>query len=358
MGGRRRHGSGAWVLAVSSLLLAACNATTTSSPRASDIAPVGSPSLVASAAASQSQVVGDGEEWVVYQWMAGSGDGIFLVRPDGTGGHQLVADMAGSEIHPDWSPDGQRIAFVVINPADRHELWVVGADGAGAQMLYSCDLPCNTIDYPDWAADGNAIYYGLSADAPAGAPPSTFGVGRLDLATGEASVVLTREDGMTAEQPRISPDGMRVAYTRFRDIETADTGSAIFVSDLVGGPETKLTDFELFGAHPDWSVNDVIVFNTYDLGAFQDTTKPANLYVVAPDGSGVKQLTTFGDHDTRATQPRWAPDGSAIVFTRVDGGGFGTRRTGYIRADGTDLQFLLPEAISATHAQLRPLTGK
>jgi Tol biopolymer transport system component len=147
-----------------------------------------------------------GEAWLAYQWMSGSGDGIFLVRPDGTGGHQLVADLEGSEIHPDWSPDGQRIAFVHVTAEDRDELWVVGADGTGAEMLFPCDLPCNTISYPDWAQDGRAIYFGIDADASAG-PPTTFGVGRFDLTTKETNWVLTRKDEMTAEQPRISPDG-------------------------------------------------------------------------------------------------------------------------------------------------------
>jgi Tol biopolymer transport system component len=97
------------------------------------------------------------------------------------------------------------------------------------------------------------------------------------------------------------------------------------------------------------------VFNTYDLGIFQDTTQPANLWTVAVDGTGLRQLTTFGDHDTRATQPRWTPDGSAIVFTQVDGEGFGTRRLAIINADGSEMRFATPAPISGTHPQLRPL---
>jgi hypothetical protein len=67
------------------------------------------------------------------------------VRPDGTGLHQLVADLEGSEIQPDWSPDGERIAFIRVTPADRNELWVVDADGGDKTMLYPCELPCNTV---------------------------------------------------------------------------------------------------------------------------------------------------------------------------------------------------------------------
>ena len=208
-----------------------------------------------------------------------------------------------------------------------------------------------TITYPDWAPDGTAIYYGIDANATVG-PPTTFGVGRFDLASEEASWVLTREDGMSAEQPRISPDGQRVVYTRFNEPE----GSAIFISDLNGGPETRLTEWELWGAHPDWSIEDSIVFNSYDLGVFQDTTEPAKLYTVALDGSDLRQLTAFGDHDTRCTQPRWTPNGSGIIFTQVDGGGFGQRHMAFINADGSGIRFFTPEPIDATHSQLRPVS--
>lgn len=348
---RRR---GAAVMGMSSLLLAGCLATSPGAPSA-EASPAAVESALTSASPTGDPVVGAGEEWIVYQWMAGSGDGIFLVRPDGTGGHQLVPDLAGSQIHPDWSPDGERIAFISVTPADRHELWVVDAGGTDATMLFSCDLPCNTVSYPDWAPDGTAIYYAADANAPSDGPPTTFEVGLFDLGSGEASVVLTREDGMTAEQPRISPDGTQVVYTRFRDPIDSNAGTAIFVADLEGGRERQLTDWELFAAHPDWATNDRIVFNTYDLGAFQDTTEPANLYTVGIDGTDLEQLTTFGDHDTRATQPRWTPDGSGIVFTQVDGEGFGARRLAYIGADGTGMRFLTPDPIDGTHPQLRPV---
>ena len=70
------------------------------------------------------------------------------------------------------------------------------------------------LAYPHWAPDGRSVYFGLAANAPADGDPTTFMIGRVDLASREASFVLTREDGMAAEQPRVSPDGTMVAYTR------------------------------------------------------------------------------------------------------------------------------------------------
>ena len=111
--------------------------------------------------------------------------------------------------------------------------------------------------------------------------------------------MLTRKDGMTAEQPRVSPDGTRVVYDR-GDILGAGPGIALFVADLEGGPERQVTDWTTMAAHPDWVSDDRLIFNSYDLGFFQDTEEASNLYSVAADGSDLQQLTAFGRSDTRA----------------------------------------------------------
>ena len=138
------------------LLLVSCGTPNGSPSQGAIPSAGGAPSIGASPSVlpTPEPVVGDGEEWLAYQWIDATGDGIYLARPDGSGQHQILTDLAGSEIHPDWSPDGQRLAFVRITPEDQSELWVVNADGTGEELLYSCEDPCNSIGYPDWNADG------------------------------------------------------------------------------------------------------------------------------------------------------------------------------------------------------------
>lgn len=317
--------------------------------------PLGVTSTQSEAPAQDETVVGPGEEWILYQWTSPlTGGGIFLIRPDGTGLHQVAAEVGGFHHLATWSPDGTLIGFR-RDTDTAVELWGVNADGSGAEMLYGCPRPCNTVAPVEWSPDSTSLYFEYDANAVDG-PPTTFGVGRLDLASGTVADVLVREDGMTVVQPRLSPDGSQVVYTRWDEIDDPATGSAIFVADLAGGEERQLTDWDLWAAHPDWGPDGTIAFTTYDLGAFQEGTEPANLYTIAPDGSDLRQLTTFSDHDTRAAQPRWTPDGTGITFTRVDGPGMGTRRMAWIGADGQGMRFLTPEpGTVGTHPELRPV---
>ena len=345
------------VLAVIVTIAAGCGSSVGGSPPATDARTV-RPSATSSAgpvpsasAVTTRSAVADGEEWIVYQWDAG-GDALFLVRPDGTGQHQVVPTMAGPERHPDWSPDGSKIAFIHNTPEDRSELWVVDADGTNAKRIATCDLPCNEWNYPEWSADGRSIYVDTSADAANG-PPSTFGIDRFDVASGARTTVLERKDGMTAEQHRISPDGTLMAYTR-GDIHDLDLGVAIYVATVKDGVDHRLTDPMLYGAHPDWTPDGRIVFNTRDLGAFQATSESADLYVMDADGGHLTQLTHRPSHD-RLTQPRVTPDGSHVIYTHVAGEGFGTRTLWVIGTDGSGDRSLSEPPIIGTHPQWRPV---
>ncbi len=316
--------------------------------------PTATPTTAQTTAPTNDLTVRDGESWIAFQWIAGSGDGVFLVRPDGTGKHRIGAGSGQEQRHPDWSPDGSKLAFVASTP-EGDRLWQVNADGTAARELLQCNLPCNFIEFPDWAPDGKSIYYGSGSGGVGDGPPAKFLIGRFDIGSGKASIVIEREDGMTVEQPRISPDGKVLAYTRFKDVQDLNAGSAIFTADADGSHELRLTEWSVFGAFPDWSANGRIVFNSRDLGVFQETTEPANLYSMAADGSDLEQLTRYGASDTRATQPRWTPDGLGITYTAVTGSGMGDRRLAYIAADGSGQRPLTPFPTSGTHSTLRPL---
>lgn len=314
----------------------------------------GSSTATPSASATSGTDVVLGEPWIVYQRGAPDGeDGVFLIRPDGTGYHQLVPDMAGSENHPEWSADGSQIAFVHGAPDGTSELWVINADGTDEHLVYSCAASCNEVSYPDWSPDGAAIFFSENADVPAGEEiPRTFRIGRLMLADGSVDFVRSRDDGLEMWQARVSPDGKTIAY----EAGNEELGAAIFTAPVAGGDEFQVTDWELMGAHPDWTPDGRIVFHEWDLRIFPELDQPANMYIVDADGGRLERLTRFTEKGLRAAQTRVAPDGSGVVFTRVEGPGWGTRRLAFLAFGDTEPGWLTPEPTDATHPSLRPVS--
>jgi hypothetical protein len=82
------------------------------------------------------------------------------IRPDGSDLHQLT-ELDGNATHPDWSPDGTRIAFLLedqgiyVMNADGSDLHQVVTAGRNAlvharrtALVYECSLNC------DGGADG------------------------------------------------------------------------------------------------------------------------------------------------------------------------------------------------------------
>ena len=109
---------------------------------------------------SQVPVAAAGEPWIAYENDLGDQNEIYLVRPDGTGAHSLTADVSGiNQTHPDWSSDGNRIVFAVMAMDGLQDLWVVDADGTGAEMILDCSGDCVWFDDPAWSPDGSSILF-------------------------------------------------------------------------------------------------------------------------------------------------------------------------------------------------------
>jgi Tol biopolymer transport system component len=115
-----------------------------------------------------------------------------------------------------------------------------------------------------------------------------------------------------------------------------------------------ITAWSLWANYPDWHpTEDLIVFSTRPWTGLDEG--PSNLYTVRPDGSDVAQLTDFAAGQTRAVQPSWTPDGDRIIFTAVEGTGFGDPTMAIIDRDGTGLQPATSSGpMFGSHPRLRP----
>jgi Tol biopolymer transport system component len=141
----------------------------------------------------------DGETLAFAKEVSPGNADIFVQRIAGQAAINLTKDYPGNDLHPAFSPDGTRIAF--RSDRDGGGLFVMGALGESVRRLTEFGFQ------PAWFPDGRRIAFSTRYSTPYG----RTGRGELwtvDLATGEKKKLL-HED---AEQPSVSPHGLRIAY--------------------------------------------------------------------------------------------------------------------------------------------------
>ena len=299
--------------ATPSVMPAVSSPTPVSSEAAPSTAPTPSPAATTAVTPAASPTpFPAGEAWIAYEGQISDAAGIRLVRPDGTGDHWAMWDVPRGpgdwQLHPDWSPDGSRIAFSVDSNADgTRDLWVAGPDGSDANRIVDCASPCQVADDPAWSPDGMSIVYKTWAAVDGLNPPVQLML--YDVASGLSRELAVTEGADYFFWPRWSPDGKHIVVEllRYADrkVETEiTTGSTIAIVDVGRGSGSgrRLLNLPDWATHPDWSPKgDLIVFSTRPWTTLPDG--PSNLYTIRPDGTGLTQITHFKAGETRATQP-------------------------------------------------------
>jgi Tol biopolymer transport system component len=243
--------------------------------------------------------------------------GIAIVSADGSGFQQIVEPgqtrdqpHAGTE-GPRWAPDG-RILFGsnrAGGPDDWH-VFAVAAAGAEPVELTGGD---DGIEYnPVLSPDGSTLAYAKAVTTPDG--PDPFRDAGLFVSDADGSnerQLTTTPAGAVDEWPDISPDGQWVAFNR---AHAAEGGLYVIRLDGTGLRQVIQATFEPL--RPRWSPDGRwIVLSS---NAERNQTESANVWIVAPDGSGLRQLT----HESvpgQAWAPDWSPDGEHVVFVHGPG---------------------------------------
>jgi serine/threonine-protein kinase len=220
-----------------------------------------------------------------------------------------LTSREGLEEWPAWSPDGQQLAYVAEVDGYR-QLFVRRMPGGGERQLTA-----GRRDHiqPAWSPDGSRLAFVRGATATGKLEPDEVDgyyfegaeLWTLDLASGSEAKLL--DNGFN---PSYSPDGGSLAF----DAPLAGA-QRVWVSDVRGrNPRQVTSDSSEAVVHtqPRWSPDGSrLVFRRIE-------KLKSDIAVV---DAATREITRLTDDYIFDQDPAWAPDGGAIYFSSSRGGG-------------------------------------
>ena len=203
-----------------------------------------------------------------------------------------VGDSTGLEPEP-TEPLDPLIAFSYEPQAGRTRVGVISPDGTGRRFITD---GTNFAEMPAWAPDGNTLvmsYQGVADQNPRLWTIALDGTGLRAIPTGDHA----------GRAPSLSPDGRSIVFDDFNET---------FIVAREGGTVRELIPSAYEYGVPEWSPDGNWILFTGFIAEAGETVSSRQLYIVRPDGSGLRRLAE------QITAPivyaSWSPDSKRIVF--------------------------------------------
>ncbi len=255
----------------------------------------------------------DGKKLVFQSDRVGSKFKLWIADIDGSNA-RLFLDDKEDVVAPAFSPDGTKIAFAGHIDGET-DIFVINADGTGKRRLTDWR---GSDGHPTWSGDGQRIFFNSDRNTP-------------DVSRGWGErihdVYSMKTDGSDVRQlsdcksictaPSSSPDGRYLAYRRIINVpgkrwtqEDAPRRSEVYIADIDGSNARNLTNHLSYNGWPDWSPDSRWIAFVSNRGG---EVSVGHVFIVRPDGSGLRQVTRgWWSHK----QPAFAPDGKSIYTVK------------------------------------------
>jgi Tol biopolymer transport system component len=252
-----------------------------------------------------------------------------------------------------WAPDGQRVVFSQFGrrPNERAsgaDLYVANADGSNAHLFAERDAANSVLETPYWAPSGR-VYYTIRRvqngresqtivrQAEGGEPETLVENGYSPSVSGDELVLVylrtTRagqalmkksigqaDDGCELlsdqvfqylSQPRISPDGKKVALGGSGEANPGSTTCGANNADKPAAASPPPAAVAAAQASPLLSLAEWlnVVPTTAEAHGL-----PADVYTLGLDGGGLQRVADIKDDDPTVA---WSPDGSRLAIFGV-----------------------------------------
>jgi TolB protein len=248
---------------------------------------------------------------IAYCYQSTSITMIYSINEDGTGNRRIVNVNYGLN-HPDWSPDGTKIAVASQINQSTYSIRIMNADGSNIVRLTNT---AGVIDVePNWSPDGGKIAFGRMY-------PSQNGRRELWMMNSDGSnqhsLGILMEDA--AEW---SPDGKKLVYA----VSSSQTQD-LYTCNVDGSNVRQVTNLKQESLQGCWMPDgQSIVFNS---------TK--GIFMMNNDGTEIRQLMNTIEGVWKAMP---SPDGSKIAFCSCPPGLVDHWEIYVMNVDGTSISRL------------------
>jgi serine/threonine protein kinase len=277
---------------------------------------------------------------------ARSASSLWIIDVESGGKRELIKSYAS---FPNWSPNGQRIAYWFVQSGGRRDIATISVNG-GEPVLVTDSA--STDWNPVWSPDGKYLYFASDRKGN-----MAFWRIRIDELTGETSgeaeivptpakfnshlsfskdgknlifVETERESNIKAiefdastgktvgeafwvtrgdyefNRPQLSPDGKEfVSYL------AKSTQDDIVLINREGKNRRDLTDDLFFDRYPRWSPDGK------QIAFVSDRSETYEIWLMNADGTNLRQVT-FINQQTAPSFPTWSPDGRRLAYYFVN----------------------------------------